>query len=118
MEGKEFNAVRMQEREEIFSKTVKTANRTYFFDVKSNRFNEFFLTITESKKRLNRDGSYYYEKYKIFLLKEDFERFTEALTEALEYINIAQPASPQKFKNEENWNHDLTKVEFDDLNDK
>jgi hypothetical protein len=78
------------EREEIYSKAVRAGKRTYFFDVKATRRNDFYLTITESKKRFNRDGRYYFEKHKIFLYKEDFEKFVEGLTEIVDYIRQNQ----------------------------
>lgn len=75
------------EKEEIFSKAVKAGRRTYFFDVKSTRDNDYYLTITESKKFS--DGNYErFEKHKIFLYKEDFEKFEEALSETL--LKISQ----------------------------
>ena len=79
------------EREEIFSKSVRAGKRTYFFDVKTTRRNDYYLTLTESKKRFNRDGRFYFEKHKIFLYKEDFEKFVDGLTEAIEYIKINAP---------------------------
>ena len=79
------------EREEIFSKSVRAGKRTYFFDVKTTRRNDYYLTLTESKKRFNRDGRFYFEKHKIFLYKEDFEKFTEGLTEVIQYIRINAP---------------------------
>jgi hypothetical protein len=79
------------EREEIFSKSVRAGKRTYFFDVKTTRRNDYYLTLTESKKRFNRDGRFYFEKHKIFLYKEDFEKFTDGLTEAIEYIKENAP---------------------------
>lgn len=74
-----------KEREEIFSKAVRAGKRTYFFDVKSTKGNDYYLTITESKKKFN-EGSHFYEKHKLFLYKEDFEKFLEGLTEAVEHI--------------------------------
>jgi hypothetical protein len=79
------------EREEIFSKSVRAGKRTYFFDVKTTRRNDYYLTLTESKKRFNRDGRFYFEKHKIFLYKEDFDKFIDGLTETIEYIKINAP---------------------------
>ena len=76
---------RDNDREEIFSKRVKAGKRTYFFDVKSTKSNDFYLTITESKRRL-KDDSFFYEKHKIFLYKEDFNKFLEALQEAVDHV--------------------------------
>lgn len=73
------------DREEIFSKKVKAGKRTYFFDIKSTRANDFYLTITESKRRVNGE-SFTYEKHKIFLYKEDFFKFVEALNETVEHV--------------------------------
>ena len=74
------------EREDLFSKAVKAGKRTYFFDVKSTRGNDYYLTITESKKRFGTDGKFTYEKHKIFLYKEDFNKFIKALGEAIDYV--------------------------------
>lgn len=72
-------------RDEIFSTKVKAGKRTYFFDVKSTRSNDYYLTITESKKRFKDDG-FTYEKHKIFLYKEDFNKFLEALTGTVNHV--------------------------------
>ena len=77
-------------REEIYSKAVRAGKRTYFFDVKSTRRDEFYLTITESKKRFDQDGGFHYEKHKIFLYKEDFDKFTEGLQEVITFIDQNQ----------------------------
>lgn len=77
-------------REEIYSKAVRAGKRTYFFDVKSTRRDEFYLTITESKKRFEQDGSFHFEKHKIFLYKEDFEKFIEGLQEVISFIDQNQ----------------------------
>lgn len=79
------------EREDLFSKAVKAGKRTYFFDVKSTRGNDYYLTITESKKRFGTDGKFTYEKHKIFLYKEDFEKFMEGLNESIEVIKENAP---------------------------
>ncbi|PSL03904.1 DUF3276 family protein [Cecembia rubra] len=76
---------RGNDREEIFSKRVKAGKRTYFFDVKSTKSNDYYLTITESKRRM-RDDSFSFEKHKIFLYKEDFAKFLEALQEAVDHV--------------------------------
>jgi hypothetical protein len=72
-------------RDEIYSAKVKAGKRTYFFDVKSTRSNDYYLTITESKKRFKEDG-FTYEKHKIFLYKEDFNKFMEALTNTVNHV--------------------------------
>src|SRR5210317_527526 len=79
------------EREEIHSKAVRAGKRTYFFDVKATRRNDYYLTITESKKRFNRDGKFFYEKHKLFLYKEDFVKFADSLKEIIEFIREANP---------------------------
>jgi hypothetical protein len=73
------------ERQEIFSKRVRAGKRTYFFDVKTTRGNDYYVTITESKKRFE-DGVFI--KHKIFLYKEDFNKFTEALTETINHVKV------------------------------
>ena len=74
------------EREDVYSKVVRAGKRTYFFDVRSTRGNDLFLTITESKKRTVGDGQVSYEKHKIFLYKEDFEKFVEGMHDALDEL--------------------------------
>ncbi|GAA4823627.1 DUF3276 family protein [Algivirga pacifica] len=74
-----------KEREEIYSKRVRAGKRTYFFDVKATRSNDYYLTITESKKRY-RDEGHFYEKHKIFLYKEDFNKFVDALNECVDHV--------------------------------
>ncbi|HON18046.1 MAG TPA: DUF3276 family protein [Salinivirgaceae bacterium] len=71
---------------EIYSKAVKAGKRTYFFDVKSTRKNDFYVTITESKKRFDADGGFSYEKHKIFLYKEDFAKFRDGLKDVFDFI--------------------------------
>jgi len=72
-------------RDEIYSAKVKAGKRTYFFDVKATRSNDYYLTITESKKRFKEDG-FTYEKHKIFLYKEDFNKFMEALSSTVNHV--------------------------------
>ena len=79
MEGYERKEGMDNDREEIYSKAVRAGKRTYFFDVKATRNNDYYLTITESKKRFDNDGNQNFEKHKIFLYKEDFEKFAEGL---------------------------------------
>jgi hypothetical protein len=74
-----------QEKAEIYSQRVRAGKRTYFFDVKSTRSNDYYLTITESKRRFKDDG-YFYEKHKIFLYKEDFDKFVEALRSTVDHV--------------------------------
>lgn len=73
--------------EDVFSKPIRAGKRTYFFDVKATKGNnDYYLTITESKRRQERDGSFTFDKHKIFLYKEDFEKFQEGLAEVIGYI--------------------------------
>lgn len=116
-------------REEIYSVSVRAGKRTYFFDVKSTRRDEFYLTITESKKRFEQDGNFHFEKHKIFLYKEDFEKFIDGLQEVITYIDQNQQdeyVSQSEFDDvkvpetkvleEVSLAKDYTKLEFDDLN--
>ena len=72
--------------EEIFSKSVRAGRRTYFFDVRSTRAEDYYMTVTESKRDFNEDGTPYYKKHKIYLYKEDFANFKDALDEVSNYI--------------------------------
>ena len=92
-----------QRRDEIHSTAVRAGKRTYFFDVKATRRNDYYLTITESKKRFNRDGKFFYEKHKVFLYKEDFDKFADALKESIEFIREAnpQPIEPDDIAHDE-----------------
>jgi len=76
----------MMQQEEIFSKVQRAGRRTYFFDVRATKAGDYYLTITESKKFTNDDGSFHYKKHKIYLYKEDFEEFNETLKEMTDYI--------------------------------
>jgi len=73
------------DREEIFSQKVRAGKRTYFFDVKATKSNDYYLTITESKRKFKEDG-FFYEKHKIFLYKEDFNKFVKALNESVDHV--------------------------------
>ena len=83
-----------QERngDDVYSKPVRAGKRTYFFDVKATKGNDYYLTITESKRRIERDGRYVYDKHKIFLYKEDFDKFADGLQEVVNYIRERLPA--------------------------
>ena len=72
--------------EDIFSKVLRAGRRTYFFDVRSTKAGDYYLTISESKKFTNEDGTFYFKKHKIYLYKEDFQNFSENLTEMTKYI--------------------------------
>ncbi|MDD2538768.1 MAG: DUF3276 family protein [Bacteroidales bacterium] len=95
--------------EDVFSKPVRAGKRTYFFDVKATKGNDYYLTITESKRRVDKDGRFSYEKHKIFLYKEDFEKFTEGLEEVIKFIKDRIPVTEAR-------STDFTNVNFDDLN--
>ena len=133
MEDFEKNEDRLENdskfREEIYSVSVRAGKRTYFFDVKSTRRDEFYLTITESKKRFEQDGNFHFEKHKIFLYKEDFEKFIEGLQEVITFIDQNQQdefvsqseqgeldGSEEKVLEDVGFSKDYTKLEFDDLN--
>ncbi len=111
------------DREDIFSKAVRAGKRTYFFDVKATRRNDYYLTLTESKKRFGRDGQPFFEKHKLFLYKEDFDKFSDGLAEVIEFIKNANPVLLEKApdtdsqKKEDPVSNDYTKVEFEDLED-
>ncbi len=104
-------------REEIFSRAVRAGKRTYFFDVKATKSEEQYLTITESKRRFNNDqGKFQYEKHKLFLYKEDFQKFADGLNAAIEFIEtgIAPPEPEPRIytpKSEDT----LNEVEFENL---
>jgi len=72
--------------EDIFSKVLRAGRRTYFFDVRSTKAGDYYITISESKKFTNEDGTFYFKKHKIYLYKEDFENFTEILGEMTKYV--------------------------------
>jgi hypothetical protein len=106
--------------EELFSKAVRAGKRTYFFDVKSTRAGENYLTITESKKRFDQPtGKFFYEKHKLFLYQEDFDKFEKALEQAYEYIKTGKV--PQSYLDEieeekqRRQDEEFTKIDFDDL---
>lgn len=115
------------DKQEIFSKAVRAGKRTYFFDVKATKGNDYYLTITESKKRFGDDGKFYYEKHKIFLYKEDFDKFADGLTEAVAQIRTLQPevAATESNHTEKvvettaaSTNGSFSDVNFDDLGSK
>ena len=81
-----MNTNDMMEKEDIFSKVLRAGRRTYFFDVRSTKAEDYYLTITESKKFTNDDGSFHYKKHKIYIYKEDFDEFKDILTEMTDYI--------------------------------
>ncbi|MBC5863160.1 PUR family DNA/RNA-binding protein [Flavobacterium sp. F-328] len=76
----------MLEKEEIFSKVLRAGRRTYFFDVRATKADDYYITITESKKFTEEDGSFHFKKHKIYLYKEDFAAFAEILEEMTSYV--------------------------------
>ena len=76
----------MLEKDEIFSKVLRAGRRTYFFDVRSTKADDYYITITESKKFTEEDGSFHFKKHKIYLYKEDFAAFSEILEEMTAYV--------------------------------
>jgi len=115
MEGTE-NKDYDNRREEVFSKAVRAGKRTYFFDVKATKAEDYYLTITESKRRFNNDsGKFFFEKHKLFLYKEDFEKFSEGLHEAIEKIKELKLEQGEEVV--EKVASDYTDVSFDDLGD-
>jgi len=114
-----------KEIEEIFSKSVRSGRRTYFFDVRSTRAEDYFLTITESKRDFNEDGSPFYKKHKIYLYKEDFKNFKNALSQVTDFIinekgeevisssEIQEENSEEK--NQKESDSGITEVNLDDL---
>ena len=119
MYREDFDRFNSQERgsDDVFSKPVRAGKRTYFFDVKTTKGNDdFYLTITESKRKQERDGSFTYDKHKIFLYKEDFEKFQEGLQDVIKYIkdNCFHGEIPQRpVQSEED--DSFSKVNFDEL---
>ena len=101
----------MMEKEEIYSKVLRAGRRTYFFDVRSTKAGDYYLTITESKKFTNDDGSFHYKKHKIYLYKEDFSEFNSILKEMTDYIiaekgnEVISERHQKDFKKEYDTNH-------------
>jgi hypothetical protein len=114
---------RDRDKEEIFSRTVRAGKRTYFFDVKATIAEERYLTITESKRRFNNEqGKFFYEKHKLFLYREDFEKFVNGLNDAIEFIQTGK--APERIEPETEEKHQPTEIpesnkhvdiSFDDL---
>ena len=88
MYREDYDGPNAQERsgEDVYSKPVRAGKPTYFFDVKATKGNDYYLTITESKRRVDQNGHFAYDKHKIFLYKEDLEKFAEGLEEVIQYI--------------------------------
>ena len=118
----------MMEKEEIFSKVLRAGRRTYFFDVRSTKAGDYYLTVTESKKFTHDDGSFHYKKHKIYLYKEDFTAFKENLDEMMDYIidekgvEVISERHQKDFKKEDSEENgsisstdSFTDVSFDDI---
>lgn len=109
----DFGESREREREDVFSKAVKAGKRTYFFDVKETKQGEKYLTITESKRKFNGDdGSFTYEKHKIFLYKEDYAKFQNALNGVINFIETGEEPI---FEDEviDEFNTEIDNIKFD-----
>ncbi|MCX6280666.1 MAG: DUF3276 family protein [Bacteroidetes bacterium] len=113
-----------KERGEIFSRAIRAGKRTYFFDVKTTADDEAYLTITESKRRFNEQGKFFYEKHKLFLYKEDFEKFLNGLNDSIEFITTGKaPERPaqenvyvsQAETDEKGLTTERHSIEFEDL---
>ncbi len=112
-----------RDRGEIFSRAIRAGKRTYFFDVKSTVGEEYYITITESKRRFNNEqGKFFYEKHKLFLYKEDFDKFTGGLSDVIEFIRTGKaPFRPEldqettEEKEVENFSINHASIEFEDL---
>jgi len=111
----------MLEKEEIFSKVLRAGRRTYFFDVRSTKADDYYVTITESKKFTEEDGSFHFKKHKIYLYKEDFVSFKEILNEMTDYVldqkgeEVISERHQKDFKKELVGEKSYTNVEFDDF---
>jgi len=116
------------EKEEIYSKVMRAGRRTYFFDVRETKAGDYYLTVTESKKFTNDDGSFHYKKHKIYLYKEDFVEFKEHLNEMIDYIldekgeEVISERHQKDFKRESlngeeisNETSNFTDLSFDDI---
>ena len=77
--------------EQIYTKAVRAGKRTYFFDVKATRANDYFITITESRKKINPDGSASFSRHQVYLYKEDFGKYMEGISEMIDYIKEHKP---------------------------
>lgn len=115
------------EQEEIFSQILRAGRRTYFFDVRSTKADDYYLTITESKKFTHDDGSFHYKKHKIYLYKEDFSEFMEILKTATDFVvnekggEVISERHQKDFKknisdeDEEVSTGDFTDIRFEDI---
>jgi len=109
-----------QHKEELFSRAVKAGKRTYFFDVKETKAGEQYLTLTESKRRFdNNQGKFVYEKHKLFLFQEDFDKFLEGFNQAVGFINGEEIPLEEDVEEEDAQGEEVLKkmsnIDFDDL---
>jgi hypothetical protein len=114
----DFDNAGAQERngDDVYSKPVRAGKRTYFFDVKATKGNDYYLTITESKRRVDKDGRFVYDKHKIFLYKEDFEKFTEGLEEVIKFVKDKCPVTERVYtEGGEEKTNSFSDVDFDQL---
>jgi hypothetical protein len=106
-------------RDDVYSKAVRAGKRTYFFDVKATRGNDLYITITESKKKLRSDGTASFEKHKIFLYKEDFEKFVDGLNDTIQKLAELRGSDSNYIENSEIAEtqpaNQYTDVNFEDL---
>lgn len=113
-----------RDQEEIFSKVLRAGRRTYFFDVRETKASDYYLTITESKKFTNDDGTFYFKKHKIYLYKEDFENFSNILGEMTKYIidekgeEVISEIHDKDFKSKNDQNEDVENQSDNDDEDK
>lgn len=105
------------EREEIQSKVMRAGRRTYFFDVRETRAGDYYLTVTESKKFTNEDGSFHYKKHKIYLYKEDFEDFQENMEEMMNFIINEKGEEVISERHQKNFNKEDENEEESDITD-
>lgn len=113
----DFDNAGAQERngEDVYSKPVRAGKRTYFFDVKATKGNDYYLTITESKRRVDKDGRFVYDKHKIFLYKEDFDKFAEGLEEVVKFIKDKCPVQERPAAPAAEESNNFSDVDFDQL---
>jgi hypothetical protein len=101
-ERSEQPRVEREDKEIVFSKSIKAGKRMYYLDVKKDRRNDLFLSITESKRKsVTEDGQFIFEKHKIFLYKEDFDKFESAFKEALDFMRAQINEQPSEEKDSE-----------------
>ena len=117
MYSEDYDGANAQERsgDDVYSKQVRAGKRTYFFDVKATRGNDYYLTITESKRKIEKDGRFAYDKHKIFLYKEDFDKFAATLQEMVDYIKANCPAAAKSDGDAYEGGHYTSDVSFDEL---